>query len=153
MNLKELQKEIPYKWRIQSYSQNKPFASCVAYIDARDVMDLLDEVAQPENWQNDYKMVGDRFMAGIAIKIEGEWVWKWDTGSESNTEADKGQVSDSFKRAAVKWGIGRFLYSKGVTYVKTNEILKKEGGRPINYPYVIDETGKRVHDLSTYINK
>ena len=50
MNLKELKKELPYKWRVQSVRYGK--ATCVAYIDARDAQDLLDEVCGPENWQS-----------------------------------------------------------------------------------------------------
>lgn len=162
--LKELQKEIPFKWRVQSFSKNKPSAQCVAYIDARDVMKVLDEVVGPENWQDDYKDLGGQIFAGIGIrtsksptrsKVDGSftaeedtgWVWKWDTGSESNIEKEKGQASDSFKRAAVKWGIGRFLYDLEIEYVTANEVKTDK-----NYPYVIDEQGKRVWDLTKYIN-
>jgi hypothetical protein len=93
MNLKDLQKEIPCKWRVQSFSKNKPQAQCVAYIDARQVADLLDDVVGAENWQVDYKEVGGMLLAGIGIKNEIEWIWKWDTGSESNIEKEKGYVS------------------------------------------------------------
>lgn len=148
MELKDLQKEIPHQWRVQSFSKNKPSASCVAYIDARDVMKLLDEVVGAENWQDDYKDLGGQIFAGIGIKTNGGWVWKWDTGSESNIEKEKGQASDSFKRAAVKWGIGRFLYDLEIKYVETNE-PKKDG----NFPYVVDAGGKRVYDLTTFINQ
>lgn len=147
MNLQELKKEIPFKWRIQQFSKNKPSASCVAYIDARDVMQLLDEVCGVENWQSDFKEVAGQVYAGIGVKVTSEWVWKWDTGAESNMEKEKGLASDSFKRAAVKWGVGRFLYDLDVKYVPTNE---PKGAS--NYPYVIDEQGKRVFDLTTYIN-
>ena len=53
MELKKLQKEIPYKWRVQSFSRNKPMAQCVAYVDSRDVMNLLDKVCGIENWESD----------------------------------------------------------------------------------------------------
>jgi hypothetical protein len=149
--IEDLKKEIPYKWRVQSYSKNKPSAQCVAYIDARDVQDLLDRVVGAENWQSDYKAVGDKLFAGIGINIGGEWVWKWDTGSESQMEAEKGHASDAFKRAGVKWGIGRFLYSLDIQYVPTNSRLIIENGKS-NYPYVVDEAGQRVWDLTTYIN-
>lgn len=147
MDLKQLKKEIPCKWRVQSFSKNKPSAQCVAYIDARQVSDLLDEVVGIENWQVDYKEANGLLMAGIGIKIDNEWVWKWDTGSESNIEKDKGHVSDAFKRAGVQWGIGRFLYSKEIKYVDANE--KKTQS---NSPYVIDKQGNRVWDLTEYIN-
>lgn len=102
--LKELKKEIPYKWRKGHGNSD------LAYINARDAMTLLDEVVGPENWQCDYKQIKDVVYCGVSIKIDGEWVIKWDAGDESNIEAEKGEASDSFKRACVKWGIGRFLY-------------------------------------------
>lgn len=147
MNIKDLKKEIPYQWRVQSFSKFDTSASCVAYIDARDVMNLLDEVCGAENWQSDFKDIGGQTFAGIGIKIGENWVWKWDTGSESNIEKEKGQASDSLKRAAVQWGIGRFLYDLDIKKVKTNE---KKGDK--NYPYVIDDNGKRVWNLTEHIN-
>lgn len=147
MDIKQLTKEIPYQWRVQSFSKNKPMAQCVAYIDSRDVMKLLDEVLGAENWQSDYKEVKGNVYAGIGIKIDNEWVWKWDCGTESNMEAQKGEASDSFKRAAVKWGVGRFLYDLDIKYVKANEIKTKN-----NFPYCIDDIGKRIYDLTDYIN-
>ena len=85
--------------------------------------------------------------AGVGIKIDDEWVWKWDTGSESQVEKEKGQVSDAFKRACVQWGIGRFLYSMDIKYVKAND--KKTQA---NKPYVVDDSGQRVWDLTKHIN-
>jgi hypothetical protein len=148
MDLKELKKEIPYKWRVQSFSKNVAKCQCVAYVDARNVMDLLDEVCGQGNWQDDYQLVGNQLFAGIGIKVEDEWVWKWDTGSESNIEKEKGQVSDSFKRAAVKWGVGRFLYSMDIQYLNASE--KKTSN---NYPYVTDKQGNRVWDITKELNK
>ncbi len=148
INLKDLQKNIPYKWRVQSFSKNKPSAQCVAYIDARDVMDLLDEVVGAENWQDTYQFIGNKLIAGVGIQTEKGWVWKYDTGVESNTEAEKGIFSDAFKRAAVKWGVGRFLYNLDIKYVNANEIKTER-----NYPYVVDDQGRRVYDLAEFINK
>ena len=65
---------------------------------------------------------------------------------KSNQDAEKGESSDSFKRAAVKWGVGRFLYSKKLVKVSANE--KKTNG---NYPYPVDN-GKKIYDLTKYIN-
>ena len=147
MNLIDLKKEIPSKWRVQSFSRNKPCAVFVSYIDARAVMDLLDKVCSPENWQNDYKIIDGGLFAGIGIKCGEEWVWKWDMGIESKEDAEKGEASDSFKRAAVKWGIGRFLYATGIQYVKANE--KKTN---TNHPYTVDGSGNRIYDLTKHIN-
>jgi len=147
MDLKKLTKVISCQWRVQSFSKNKPQAQLVAYIDARDAMKLLDEAVGPENWQDDYKMVGDTRFAGVGIKVDGEWVWKWDTGTETQVEADKGEVSDSFKRACVKWGIGRFLYDLDIRYLPANEAKTSS-----NNPYVVDTNGKRVFDITKHVN-
>lgn len=148
MELKDLQKEIPYQWRVQSYSKSKAQAQCVAYIDARDVQKALDQVVGPENWQDDYKLIDEKLFAGIGVRTENGWVWKWDTGTESNMEAEKGQVSDAFKRAGVKWGIGRFLYDLPIQYIDANEAKTAN-----NFPYPVNIDGKRIWDISEYINK
>lgn len=148
MELKRLTEKIPYKWRVNEFSKHRPMATCVSYIDARDVAKHLDECLGPMNWQSDYKMVGDLILCGIGVKdLEGNWVWKWDTGAESRYEKEKGIVSDSFKRAAVKWGVGRFLYENEMQFVSANEKKTKT-----NHPYVIDGSGKRIYDLTEYIN-
>lgn len=148
MNLELLKESVPFKWRVQNFSKSSSTAVCVAYIDARDVMDMLDAVVGVENWQSDYKEIKGNLYAGIGIKINKEWIWKWDCGTESISEKAKGEASDSFKRAAVKWGIGRFLYDVPVQYVKANEPKKDN-----NYPYPIDEEGNKIKNLSDYINQ
>jgi hypothetical protein len=147
MNLEQLNNEMPYKWRVQSFSKLKPQGQCVAYIDARDAQKRLDEVCGKEKWQAIYYEVGSMLFCKVGIKIDGEWVWKSDTGSESNIEKEKGHSSDAFKRACVLWGIGRFLYDMKIQYVDANE--KKTNS---NYPYVIDKNEKRVWDLTEFIN-
>lgn len=145
--LKSLAKPIPFQWRVQSVSKAKPQASCVAYIDSRDVQNVLDEFCV-EGWQSDYKEIAGQLFGGIGIRINGEWEWRWDCGTESNTEKEKGRASDAFKRAAVKWGVGRFLYSMDIQYVKTNEEKKAQ-----NSPYPVDEQGKRIWDLTEFLNR
>lgn len=119
MDLEKLKKEIPYKWRIQS--SNKWGASCVAYIDARDAQDLLDEVAGADNWQVVYEEHKGNLFAKVGIFINDKWVWKSDCGTESNVEKKKGEASDAFKRACVMWGIGRFLYRKEIIKLPVKE--------------------------------
>lgn len=119
MNLKDLKKKIPYLWRVQSFTEKQ--AVCVAYIDSRDVQDLLDEVCGPENWGCDYKEIKGNLFCGIGIRIGDVTVWKWDCGTESNTEKEKGEASDAFKRAAVKWGVGRFLYDLDIKKIGCKE--------------------------------
>lgn len=82
------------------------------YKDARCDMRILDETVGPENWQREhYECKGNLFCrVGINTHYdkpdwEERWVWKSDCGTESNTEAQKGEASDSFKRACFNWGI------------------------------------------------
>jgi len=146
--LSGLKRVIPYKWRIQSYGKHYPSAACIAYIDARDVMDLLDEIAGPENWQSDYKEIKGNLYCGVAIRINGEWIWKWDCGTEPKTEKEKGEASDAFKRAAVKWGIGRFLYDMPVQWVKTDGLKTDK-----NYPNPVDDRGEKIKDITRFLNE
>jgi len=127
MNLQDLKKELPYKWRVQS--SNQWGATCVAYIDARFVQDLLDEVCGQENWQVKYEEHKGNLFASIGINSDNEWIWKSDCGTESQVEKEKGEASDAFKRAGVMWGIGRFLYSKKVVKLP----VKEKNGK--YYPY------------------
>lgn len=147
MDLSQLKRELPYKWRVQSFSKHNAVATCVPYIDARDAMDLLDEVVGMGNWRKKYYELKNNIYCSVGIKINGEWVEMDDCGTESTTEKVKGEASDAFKRACVGFGIGRFLYSKDVVYVTANE--KKTQS---NYPYCIDEKGKKINDITTYIN-
>ncbi len=88
----------------------------LAYIDARDVAKRLDEVVGAECWQDSFEIVNDQravIKAGLGLKIDDAWIWKYDYGypnSDQDEEPLKSSSSDAFKRAAVKWGIGRFLY-------------------------------------------
>ena len=82
----------------------------LAYKNARVDMRRLDEAVGQSNWQREHKCVDGHWFCKVGIKIDGEWIWKEDAGSESNFEAEKGAASDSFKRACFNWGIGRELY-------------------------------------------
>jgi len=140
MEIKDLKKVIPFKWRVQSANQYG--ASCVAYIDSRQVQDLLDEVCGIENWQSRFLDVKGNLFCEIGIKINNEWIWKSDCGVESNIEKEKGESSDSFKRAAVMWGVGRFLYSQKIVKLPT----KEENGKWIPFS---EKTGKFVKDAKS----
>lgn len=116
--LELLKGEMPYKWREQSVNQRG--ATMVAYIDARQLFDKLDEVCGVGNWQSDFRLVDGKLYGGIGILVENVgWVWKWDVGSESNVEKEKGESSDALKRAGVQWGVGRFLYGLGIVTLKS----------------------------------
>jgi hypothetical protein len=87
------------------------------YKDARADMDILDETIGAENWQRKHYAVKDNMYCSVGIKCGADWVWKDDCGTESNTEKEKGEASDSFKRACVNWGIGRELYTAPKIFV------------------------------------
>lgn len=146
--LTELKKPIPAQWRVQSFSKNKPVATVMAYIDARDAMDLLDEHCE-YGWHRKHYVLDSKMYCEVGIVMpDGSIQWRSDCGTESNTDAEKGQSSDSFKRACVNFGIGRFLYDLPVKYIATN--CKKETN---TYPYCIDDQGKQIWDLTAHINK
>ncbi len=100
--------ESEVKWR------EGPKGRSLAYVDARWVMDRLDSIV-PGLWQRDHRMTeSGKVACGIGIYMLGlGWVWRWDGAGETDIEGEKGSFSDSFKRAAVSWGIARDLYDKG----------------------------------------
>jgi hypothetical protein len=112
IDLKELNKPVDIEhidFRIQSISK-KGWATILAYKNARYDMNILDEVCGAENWQRDHKELKGNIYAGIGIFFNNKWTWKWDAGAESYSDKEKGEASDSFKRAGFNWGIGRELY-------------------------------------------
>lgn len=97
-------------WRVGSTNKEKTSGLALAYLDARDVMDRLDDVVGPEYWQNRYPHANNKTCCEIGIMVGGEWVWKANGAGDTAHEAEKGAFSDAFKRAGVMWGIGRYLY-------------------------------------------
>jgi hypothetical protein len=101
------------EWKIQVTTQDKSRGMAVAYMDARAVQKRLDEVVGPFNWKNVYSLWHDNSqICGISIfnADRNEWITKFDGAENSDIEPIKGGLSDSFKRAATVWGIGRYLY-------------------------------------------
>ena len=83
----------------------------LVYITARDVMDRLDDVFGVEGWQTKFDFIGDRMICSLSCSLNGSgWITKSDGADDSNIEGAKGGISDSLKRAAVQFGIGRYLY-------------------------------------------
>lgn len=114
--------------------------SLLLYKDARVDMKILDEIYTPMGWKRTHRLIGDRLYCLVEIwdKEKGEWIGKEDVGTESNTEAEKGQASDSFKRACFNWGIGRELYTAPRIAVELND---KE--------YTVDNNG-RIRVFATF---
>jgi hypothetical protein len=139
-------------WRVGSTTQDKTKGLALAYLDARDVMDRLDLVCGPGGWQNRYSHVGGVTVCEIGIRVGSEtlqadakghpvflvperWIWKADGAGATDVEAEKGALSDAFKRAAVRFGIGRYLYSLPSPWValepagRSYKIKESEYGR------------------------
>jgi hypothetical protein len=118
-------------WRVGSTNKEKTKGMALAYVDARDVMDRLDEVCGPAGWQCSYPHANGKTVCAIGIKVGDEWIWKSDGAGDSDIEAEKGALSDAFKRAAVRWAIGRYLYDVDSPWVEIESFGKshkiKEG--------------------------
>lgn len=116
-------------WRAQQLTASGDKALALAYINARDVMRRLDAVCGPANWQDSYtETARGRIVCTLSIRIDGEWISKSDGAGDTDVEGEKGGMSDAFKRAAVKWGIGRYLYETETVFAPC-EINERNGKR------------------------
>ena len=128
------------EWRLQQAFEEKMRGIAVPYVTNRAIQNRLDEAVGPENWYNDYKPwhgagKKEAQLCGIAIYFEGRgFITKWDGAEDSDIEPVKGGLSDSMKRAAVQWGIGRVLYNMDTVWVNIEKRGKthviKESERP-----------------------
>jgi hypothetical protein len=102
--------------------------SLLLYKTARVDRAILEE-SFGNHWQNDFKVIDGKMYGGIGIydKELKEWLWRWDCGTESNTEAEKGQASDCFKRAGFKWGIGVELYTAPFIWASVDTKKNEKG--------------------------
>lgn len=133
MNLEDLRKPFTkddLEWRIMQSGRTSAghiWARCVAYVSARAIQDRLDTVLGPSNWTIKFDHVpGAPDVAGgvlcsLSVKIGADWISKQDGSDQSDKEKFKGGLSGAFKRAAVQWGIGRYLYSLEVGMAKIVE--------------------------------
>lgn len=131
MNSKELCAKLsaPFsakdiEWKPGATKKNKEqgnkveAALAMPYIDSRAIMDRLDEAVGPENWEDRYTLADKGVMCELRIRIDGEWISKADGAPYSDVEPFKGSISGALKRAAVKWGLGRYLYQVQPRWVK-----------------------------------
>lgn len=147
--------------RVNQVIQKQNGNACILllYKTARTDYALLDETVGSTNWKIDYKEVKGNMYCGISIfdSAKNEWITKWNCGTESNTEKEKGEASDACKRSGVAWGIGRELYTAPFIYVPLTETEVKNGKvyikfevdkisydseRNISALTIVDESGK-----------
>jgi hypothetical protein len=144
-------KEDRIKWKPQSLTKDRKRAMAVAYIDARVVMERLDEVLGPENWQTEYEVLDSgTCVCKLSIRLpSGEWIHKADAGGESDQEdagdRRKASFSDSLKRAAVQFGVGRHLYALPKQWCDYDDAKKKF----VNPPRLPKATGGNPPPRST----
>jgi hypothetical protein len=118
-------------WRVGARTSDKSKGIALAYIDARDVMHRLDDVVGPLNWQCRYSHVTQKgVICEIGILVDGNWLWRANGAGDTQVEAEKGAMSDAFKRAGVMWGIGRYLYMLPNVWVKLDSSGKKIEEKP-----------------------
>lgn len=144
-------------WRAQLVAErNGTFSAlALAYIDARDVMDRLDEVCTPAGWTDAYiETAKGRTIGTISIKFDGEWVSKTDGAGDTDVEGEKGSLSDALKRTAVKWGIGRYLYRLSDVWAECEVVKDREGKTVTNNkgkPQFKKWTAKGLRDLAAAV--
>ena len=113
--------KAPFKkihWRISHKTKDGKKAMVLAYVNARDVMKRLDEVCGIDGWQCVYPFEG---CCEISIKFGDEWVTKSNGAGHTQVEGEKGGYSDAFKRAASLWGVSRYLYYLGNSWVPIDD--------------------------------
>lgn len=134
------------EWRLQRVIEAKELGIAVPYVTNRAIMSRLDDVVGPENWYNDFKPwhgAGGKEaqLCGISIRYGDGFITKWDGAEDSDIEPIKGGLSDSMKRAAVQWGIGRVLYNMDVVFVDVEKrgktwSIKNNQQERLDYAYL-----------------
>lgn len=115
------------EWKPGATTRDKSKGLAMAYLTSRAVQQRFDDVCGPADWRNEFQAGPDGgVLCGISIRVEREdgtadWVTKWDGADNSQVEAVKGGLSGSMKRAAVQWGVGRYLYELPATWVRLDD--------------------------------
>ena len=130
MNMFRLLRADEIDCRISQISEKG--LTLLLYKDARCDMNILDETVGAFNWKRSHSRDNANCTVSLYNEVTGEWVSKEDTGTESNTEAQKGLASDSFKRACFNWGIGRELYTAPFIWIPADKcnITTGRNGKP-----------------------
>lgn len=133
------------EWRVGNKSKDGTKATLLCYLTSRAVQQRLDEVVGPDRWSDRYTPIDGGFLCELSIRVgNGSWVTKSDAADKTDIEAIKGGVSGALKRAAVKWGIGRYLYGVDSRYHPIREGYGPDGA--IYCPHG-DGKGKPGHIL------
>jgi hypothetical protein len=166
--IKDLKKVFMPKWRVQRVynkfdkEQNKdvPLAACVAFFNKETAAEMLDRAVGHTNWQKKFQslpMGNNKFLitcqVGLLSDNSDTWIWREDAG-ESFEEGDdeRSMMTSAFKRACGSWGVGWFFNELGQVQVKVN-MSKDEAKKKNQTPMPIDENGRIIWDLSTYVNE
>lgn len=128
--------ESDIEWRVSRSGRGSKGLFCfvLAYCTNRAIQKRLDEVCGPANWKNEQMTVTDfrngpiALQVGISIRIDGEWITKWDASEPTHIEPVKGGFSGAMKRAGAQWGIGRYLYQLDETFAEVSEDAGRERG-------------------------
>lgn len=135
INLARLADPFPaedIEWRVSraGHGGKGLWVTVLAYITARAIEERLDAVCGPENWRNEepriFELQGGKeprsaFAVGLSIRINDEWITKWDVAEPTNIEPAKGGFSGAMKRAGAQWGIGRYLYHLDEVFADVSE--------------------------------
>ena len=137
MDLSKLKEPFPaedIEWRLQSCGEKngKFWGKALAYITSRAVQDRLDEVCGPDNWKTSIEKTGDTYLCTLSIRVKHEdgtyeWISRTDGADATDIEPVKGGISGAIKRAAVHFGIGRYLYNLDEGWADIREDGKLSG--------------------------
>ena len=110
--------ENDIEWRVMRELNKGTKVVVAPYLTSRAIMDRLDAVVGIDNWCDSFSKWNEKGnMCGLSLRLNGEWITKYDAGEETDIEPVRGGFSGAIKRAAVKWGIGRYLYHLGESTV------------------------------------
>ena len=126
--------------RVATISENG--VSILLYKDARCDMNILDETVGCDMWQCRYYECKGNLYCSVGIKVGNEWIWKDNCGTESVTEKEKGEASDSFKRACFTWGIGRELYTAPYIWIPSEYVeifTNSKGKKATNDKFIVSK--------------
>lgn len=145
MNFRPLTAE-EVECRVGAVAKDGSYCTLLLYKNQRTDANILDETVGNEHWQDRYYEVKGNLYCSVGIKCGDEWIWKDNCGTESFSEAEKGEASDAFKRACFNWGIGRELYTAPFIYI---EQIGKDG-KP---NFDLDSKGKpKANFVVTYLS-